>query len=355
MTEARRSFPKTFFDCQKADSGRKGGESDEHGHEYQRGYDHGVHGFGHVQLQQRHRHGGRAALRFRLRRCGGHAGVHRRGGGNGRTRADHAHHGQTARRGAGGFTGRHGLRREHVERLRLDVVAESVAGTDGRAARYGARDGCDDQIQRQRSCRRDGLYGAGRLGRCAGHCRYSGRIESGGCRQHGSGESLGYRDRYDDSVRHGGGACGRGCRCFCLCAGEQQHDRRGAGRGDEVRRADCGRFRHDLAGYRSGDGRAGERGHQGQSGWYDAERDAARHEEQRQERRNRYRQNQSRADQRRRKLSLVCRYHPRYRQGDQQHDRQPARRGTGRNLRRRVTQGYSGDAQAGTRRAGRDD
>ena len=70
---------------------------------------------------------------------------------------------------------------------------------------------------------------------------------------------------------------------------------------------------------------------------------------------NRHRQNQSRADQRRRELSLVCRDHPRYRQGDQQHDRQPARRGAGRDLRRRVTQGHSGDAQAGTRRAGRDD
>lgn len=121
----------------------------------------------------------------------------------------------------------------------------------------------------------------------------------------------------------------RGSRRVCLCAGKQQHNRRRAGRGDEVRRADGGRLRHDAARYCGSDGRAGERGHQGQSGRNDAERDAARHEEQRQERRNRYRQNQSRADQCGRKLSLVCRYHPRYRQGDQQHDRQPARRGAG--------------------------
>ena len=48
-----------------------------------------------------------STLRLCLRRCGGRAGFHRRSGGNGRTRVDHAHHGQTARRGAGGFTGRH--------------------------------------------------------------------------------------------------------------------------------------------------------------------------------------------------------------------------------------------------------
>ena len=201
-----------------------------------------------------------------------------------------------------------------------------------------------------------GYIGAGRLGRCAGHCRYSGRIESGGCRQHGSGESLGYRDRYDDSVRHGGGACGRGSRRFCLCAGKQQHNRRRAGRGDEVRRADGGRLRYDAARYCGSDGRAGERGHQGQSGRHDAERDAARHEEQRQERRNRYRQNQSRADQRGRKryrsYAAIIRDIDKATSSMTASQRDAA---LGAIFGDESLKGYSGDAQAGTRRAGRDD
>ena len=178
----------------------------------------------------------------------GALGIHRRGGGNGRTRADHAHHGQTARRGAGGFTGRHGFFDASMSNVyglmsSLNLSQEQMDALRDRRARWARRPNLS----------------ASEAADAMGYMALAGwddaQVIAGipGVLNLAAAANMDLAKASDivtDTMTPFGMAAdraGRSRRRFCLCTGEQQHDGRGAGRGDEVRRADCGRFRHDLA------------------------------------------------------------------------------------------------------------
>ena len=143
-------------------------------------------------------------------------------------------------------------------------------------------------------------------------------------------KALGYRDRYIDSVRHGGGRAGEAADVFAYAQANSNTTVEGLGEAMKYAAPTADAFGMTLRDTAAAMGVLANAGIKGRQGG-DAQRDAARHEEQRQEQRNRYQQNQSRADQcGTEAIARMPRSSAISIKATSSTDRQPARRGAGR-------------------------